>query len=225
MWDTIFPKFIVKGYQCILIDLPCHGKSRFIGNNCGMQNMAKSLNNLLNQLNILDHIDVIGHSMGGYVGLELSQLRSVDLILLHSNFWADSESKKIDRNRVINIVEKGKKKFIQEAIPNLFAPANPEKFASIISQFIDKALEKPQKEIQAATAGMGDRKAFNSMSETTFSSVHGAVDTIISKERVMKELKTVDTNKRLITIQNVGHMSIWEDEAALIKALKSLLIP
>ena len=225
MWNSIYPKFLVENFQCILIDLPCHGKSRFQGHECSMKTMAISIDLVLRELGINESISIIGHSMGGYVGLELSQLRSAEIILLHSNFWADSEAKKLDRNRVINIVEKGKKKFIQEAIPNLFAPANREKCQQVINNLIEKASDIPFQEIQAATAGMRDRRSFSNNKTSDFSLVHGALDPIISTEMVLSEVKKVNEKTQLINLQNVGHMSIWEDEAALIKALKTLLIP
>ena len=225
MWESIYTNFLVEGFQCILVDLPCHGNSRFEGDECSMGFMAEEVHQLLDFLKINEPILVVGHSMGGYVGLELSQLRPTQLVLLHSNFWADSDSKKLDRNRVIKIVEQGKKKFIQEAIPNLFAPENRENCAAIINQLIEKASTIPYKEIQAATAGMRDRSAFKNTEKSSFAMIHGELDPIISTKMVKEELSQLANKPQLINLQNVGHMSIWEDHPSLIKALKTLLIP
>jgi pimeloyl-ACP methyl ester carboxylesterase len=224
MWDSILPDFLVDGYKCITIDLPCHGNSRFKGEICSMAFMAKQVDLVLKELNITDKVITIGHSMGGYVALELSQLRSTKTLLLHSNFWADSDAKKIDRNRVIELVENGKKKFIQEAIPNLFALENREKCRDTIQLIIASACGIPFQEIQAATAGMRDRKPFYDLMAEELRIIHGQKDPIISTTTLAQEQKKLINNIAVIHLQNVGHMSIWEDGQSLIKAIKSLII-
>ena len=136
MWEEIIPHF--KNYQVITVDLPCHGNSRFDGNSCSMGFMAQILHEFFRQIEVKDPI-VIGHSMGGYVGLELLNLMPIELILLHSNFWKDSKNKKTDRNRVIEVVLKNHKLFVQEAIPALFDINNIPKCERTIKNVIQKS--------------------------------------------------------------------------------------
>lgn len=224
IWKDIIPNFLVDGFRCITIDLPCHGMSRFHNDKCSMKFMATQVHELLNKLNIKEKITVIGHSMGGYVGLELNLLRSAKIVLLHSNFWADSASKREDRDRVIEIVKHGKTKFIQEAIPNLFSQSNKTKCDEIIKAIISSSCQIPTNEIQAATAGMRDRRGFYDLSRHELCMIHGSEDPIISTKILHAELKKLKYKIELVTLPEVGHMSIWEDEAALIKAIKSLII-
>src|SRR5690606_26597669 len=100
VWDRLHPVFAEDGYCVITMDLPCHGKSRFNGEICEMTEMAEAVFAILYKFKFFNPI-VIGHSMGGYVGLELMKLMACRLILLHSNFWEDPPEKKNDRNRVI----------------------------------------------------------------------------------------------------------------------------
>ena len=224
MWNELVPNFIAEGYSCMTIDLPCHGKSRYTGDKCTMKAMALVVDQLLHALKI-EVNTIIGHSMGGYVGLELIQLRSAQLVLLHSNFWEDSPQKKIDRNRVIEIVKKNKSLFIQEAIPALFAPENKNKCKLAIHSLIKKAQNIPSKEIAAATAGMRDRTFFDLRSKTKIISIiQGEHDPIISTQQIKKELAEHDWQIKLVELKNVGHMSIWEDPKNLIKELKNLII-
>ena len=84
MWKHLeFPENI----QQVAIDLPGHGNSSLQGIT-SMKEMSNEVQKLLNSLNINDY-DVIGHSMGGYVGLELlkNDQRCAHLLLLNSNFW------------------------------------------------------------------------------------------------------------------------------------------
>jgi len=41
IWDEIYPVFVDAGFRIILVDLPCHGLSRFDGDNCSMSQMAE----------------------------------------------------------------------------------------------------------------------------------------------------------------------------------------
>jgi alpha-beta hydrolase superfamily lysophospholipase len=146
MWDEFIKPFEAN-HKIILVDLPCHGQSRFIGKECSMIFMANAVKQILDIENV-NNPKVIGHSMGGYVGLELAKLTQINLTLLHSNFWADSLEKKIDRDRVVDIVKNKKEFFISEAIPNLFYLKNRELCCPIIKNLIISANNIPENEIQ-----------------------------------------------------------------------------
>jgi len=170
-------------------------------------------------------LNCIGHSMGGYVALELTKLIDLKVILLHSNFWADSDQKKEDRNRVISVVLKNKARFINEAVPNLFAERNKNKCKKDIEQIIDQALMIPSSEIVAATAGMRDRRSFSKLLDTaSVSIIQGELDPIISSQQLTEGLKELDKPPLIVELKECGHMSIWESKTKLIKAIKSLLI-
>jgi pimeloyl-ACP methyl ester carboxylesterase len=99
MWNPLIPFFNEWGYEVIVFDLPCHGMSRYAKESCSMEEMAACIHDFSLSKDI-NNARVLGHSMGGYVGLELLHLGNYDLTLLHSNFWEDSETKKRDRDRV-----------------------------------------------------------------------------------------------------------------------------
>jgi len=224
MWNGIIPHFVNHDFLCISVDLPCHGNSRFDADKCSMNHMAAQVDELLQNLEILEEITVIGHSMGGYVALELNRLRSCEVILLHSNFWADGSLKKTERDRVIEVVNKNKALFIKEAIPNLFAAANKEKCLADIQALVNEAIEIPENEIQAATAGMRDREAFYKLNDdSTLHIIHGEFDPIISTDKMKEEIVNFKGKHELILLKGVGHMSIWENESLLNKRLMSII--
>lgn len=221
MWETIVPSF--EGFQTITYDLFCHGQNPYVGSVCSMHEMAEDVIKFL-QENKIENPTIIGHSMGGYVGLEILKRIQGKLILLHSNFWEDPEQKKHDRNRVIEIVRSNKNLFISEAIPGLFDPKNQAKCSSHIAQLIEKAKKMDSSQIEAATAGMRDRMDNTAMlGNAEISIIHGENDPIIPTSVLNENLKKAASKPERIDITNVGHMSIWEDSASLIKAIKELL--
>lgn len=224
IWNNVYPEFVNAGYTAVLVDLPCHGQSRFQGDICSMKQMANEVYNVLRENN-LDPLFVLGHSMGGYVGFELLNLVPFKLILVHSNFWEDNEQKKSDRNRVIEIVKKNKSLFLNEAIPGLFAEQNREMCRPQIEKLINEANKIPSEEIAAATAGLRDRtQSYTQMNEHEVTLIQGDQDPIISNETLYTQIRNLIKIPHVIEIENCGHMSFFEQPAALISALKQVLI-
>ncbi len=221
MWKTL-KQDLIKTHQVILIDLPCHGQSRFEGELCSMAEMAEGVKSVLDQEKVKKPF-VFGHSMGGYVGLELLKLMPIKLTLVHSNFWGDSEEKQADRNRVIEVVKTKKYFFVQEAIPNLFYKPNQVKCQTDIQSLISKASRIPANQIIAATKGMRDRTDnFELIKAHNIHIIQGEFDPIISTTQMTNQLKGVKP-ELLITLKGVGHMSIWEDYMALLNTINQIL--
>ncbi|UKN00429.1 alpha/beta hydrolase [Paracrocinitomix mangrovi] len=224
IWDGLKPHFEQAGYCVITFDLPCHGKSRFNGKNCSMTEMADEVFNVLLKFKFFNPV-VIGHSMGGYVALELLRNMACHVILLHSNFWEDPLEKKKDRNRVIELVKTKSAHFITEAIPALFAEPNKEKCSETIQSLIEKAKKIPPDEIAAATAGMRDRKpAYKLVDRGSVYIIQGDSDPIIPISLMESELSKIAHQPSVITIPNCGHMGMWENQSELIAAINKLLI-
>ncbi len=95
MWDVLPLKLI--NHRCVFIDLPGHGKSALENTpeDPSICWMADQVISTLEELGI-NSFSIVGHSMGGYVALEVKRLipgcRKV--VLLNSNFWDDGEQKK-----------------------------------------------------------------------------------------------------------------------------------
>ncbi len=223
MWNSIAPEIAALGFRVYQIDLPCHGKSRYKGEICSMTHMA----NILHQLCISENIEnanVFGHSMGGYVGLELLKLRPIKLTLVHSNFWNDPHEKKKDRDRVVSIVRENKFRLINEAIPNLFATENREECESSITELIKAAGLLPANEIIATTRGMRDRDDNSALlKHNSISIIQGDSDQIVKTEKLNEELKKSAIHPEVYHIKKCGHMSIWECPEELINCLKLIV--
>lgn len=222
MWDYLDLESL--GCQCILIDLPGHGKSELLDDHePSIQYFATEVALLLSELNIKEYA-LVGHSMGGYVALQLLENNpdAVNrLVLLNSTYWADSEEKKKDRVLVAELVQKSKSLFLKTAIPNLFL--NPKAHESAVNELIEEAMLQKSGVIAYASLAMRSRKDFtqfamnNSLKITL---IQGEEDKIVLKNLVEE---TNTGNIPVYSLANCGHMAHIEKSAVVIRALSIIL--
>lgn len=158
-WSLLTSQF-EKEHTIIAVDLPGHGQTPCYAETHTMEMMAEGVFNILKAEKI-ERVILVGHSMGGYVALAFAenypQLVEA-LILVNSTASADSETKKINRDRAVQAVESNKTLFVKTAIPNLFSEHNKTVFKEEIEQLTEKALKTPDCGIIAASKGMKIRK-------------------------------------------------------------------
>ena len=203
--------------QQIRIDLPGHGDSTSLLDFPSIQVIAKEVERIIQHLALMQ-FTIIGHSMGAYVGLELSKMKGFGhLVLLNSNCWSDSEQKKQDRLRVANFVHQAKAHFIREAIPNLFS--NPQEQDQVIEALIKEANCMSPEAIAFATLAMRERADFTEFVKThpeKFTFIHGKLDRLVSVEELQQKVPNGN-----IHFLNCGHMAHIEDTLKVIEILKT----
>ena len=223
MWQFIeeneFP------FQCILIDLPGHGKSELWDANesPSLNFMAAEVQKLIQFLGIQNY-HVVGHSMGGYVAMILKETDDYcqKVVLLNSTFKEDSDVKKRDRVRVADLALKAKNLFIQEAIPGLFYRF--EKDDSCVQDLIEEAKQMEGQAIAYAALAMRERtNTFHLMNNfpNEIFVVQGKYDPLISCEIMQEDL--MNHSNQLIVLEDVGHMSHFENPTVAQKALRTIL--
>ncbi|MEY4974270.1 MAG: hypothetical protein RLZZ55_1058, partial [Bacteroidota bacterium] len=205
--------------QQIRIDLPGHGNSALPDQAPSIAGMAQAVFKVLDSLAI-QSFSVVGHSMGAYVGLELSMHPGFQqLILLNSNCWSDSEQKKQDRLRVAQIVYKAKDIFIREAIPNLFqSPESSKKESAVL---IEEAKFMSPEAIAFSALAMRERQDFTSHVNTfpeKFIFIHGIHDRLVSVEEL--NAKVLLSEKHYL---NCGHMAHMEAKEEVMEIFKIIL--
>lgn len=147
-------------FTVLTIDLPGHGQSGTIAQIHTMELMAKVVNALMVSLKIPEAI-LLGHSMGGYVALAFTELyeeKVSKLLLLNSTTESDSEERKANRNRAIQLIAKEKKGFLTMAISNLFSETSRKIFSEAVETLKKEAFLFPSEGIIAIIKGMRDRK-------------------------------------------------------------------
>jgi pimeloyl-ACP methyl ester carboxylesterase len=94
-----------KENRVITIDLLGHGETECLGYVHTMEDNADAVHSVLLELGIRKSI-LVGHSMGGYVALAFAELYPEyvkGLALLNSTASADSEERKLNRDRAIRV--------------------------------------------------------------------------------------------------------------------------
>lgn len=203
MWNYLDLESINR--QIILVDLPGHGASHLLDGEPSIHAMSLEVVKLIEYLK-LEKPDVVGHSMGGYIGLELKNLGHARMLtLLNSNFWEDSEEKKRDRIRVAELVLTHKNHFIQEAIPGLFS--NRDEHQKEIDGLIQEARLMDPVAIAYAALAMRSRIDWSNVIDVfaeDLTIIQGAQDAVVPIQ-LMEEKRPKKSNYYLIA--EAGHMS------------------
>ena len=123
MWDEFSEPFDID-YRLIKIDLPGFGLSE-IKKSISIKEMADTVIAVLKHLKIKKYI-LIGHSMGGYVSLEIAKKEHQNLLgfcLFHSHPFEDSADVKKKRLKAVDFIEEiGQEIYVKQLIPRLFKP-------------------------------------------------------------------------------------------------------
>lgn len=224
MWEE-FSNSLPKSYRKIAIDLPGHGDSENLGYIHTMEDMAAMVKALIDHLKIKKHF-CIGHSMGGYVTLALAekypdQIRG--LVLMNSTSRADTEQKKINRDRAVVLAKKSHKTYIRLSIPNLFRPKNRKIFAQELKEVKKQALKTSKQSVIAAIEGMKirpDREVLLHFSPYPVMLIAGQADPVLD----FKDLKEQMQAEKVVGLTTAnGHMSHIEDKDLIFNALKRFI--
>jgi pimeloyl-ACP methyl ester carboxylesterase len=164
--------------------------------------------------------------MGGYIALAFAELypdTMKGLFLLNSTSLADSDERKINRDRAIIAVKQNYTNFVRMSIANLFSEDNREKLAEQIEQVKIEALKTPLQGIVAALEGMKirkDREVILHFAPYPMQLVLGKKDGVLSYD---DNLSQIENTKVELTIFPDGHMSHIENQEELLKVFLRFL--
>ena len=142
----------------ICIDLLGHGATGSVMSKEAhtMELQAEAVLSVLNKLEI-NTFSIVGHSMGGYVGLCLLAMcpeKITHFVLLNSTSKSDTEEKKANRQRAINIVARQKNNYARLGVVNLFSNESRVLFADEIEVIVSISQKTTVQGITAALLGM-----------------------------------------------------------------------
>ena len=226
MWNNYSTK-LSKTKRVICIDLPGHGKSDNYGYVHSMEFMAECVKSVLDHLNIRKCL-IVGHSMGGYVGLAFAELYPdylKGLCLFFSTSREDSIAKKQSRDTAIKLVKENHKSFIRKAIPLLFRSKNRTLFKDEIKALKQDALQTSQQGVIAALQGMKirpDRELIIKFCSCRVLFIAGKYDQVISLEAI-KEQANASEKAELVIIDDVAHMGHIENKEKCYSKIKSFV--
>lgn len=226
MWADFITPFLAD-YQVITMDLPGFGQSEVQAEHT-ILNYAEAVKTILDILNI-KKCTMIGHSMGGYTTLAFAELYPnylQGLGLFHSHPFADSEEKKINRNKTIQFIQKhGNAPFLGQMIPSLFTKYFAKANKNLVDKMIDDATAYPESGIIAGLEAMINRPSRAAVLEN----IDVPVLLIIGKEdeavpyNNSLEMSYLAKVTDVQIIENVGHMAMFEAKEKTQKIILDFL--
>lgn len=208
-------------WSCLIPDLAGFGS-----NHKNIQTLDEMVDDLAENMNgqQVQNAVVIGHSMGGYVALNLARrypklVRAIGLF--HSNAAPDSDEKKEVRNRSIEHLEQhGPKEFLKIMASNLLAPANRENGA-LLSQAFNQVKHAHVQGLTAALAAMRDRTSseeFIRLTNLPILWVIGRHDEFMPAALLLKQASTCQ--RTMVELMEVsGHLGMMEEPDKALQIL------
>jgi pimeloyl-ACP methyl ester carboxylesterase len=221
-------KKLAANNTIVMIDLPGFGKSSLFRKDYNMSDLAEMVLHLASELH-LSSFHLMGHSMGGYIALEVAtkepeKIKSIGLI--HSHCFTDSDDKIANRKKAIDFIKKhGTQFFLQEFYTNLFAEKNIQPFTQ---EILD--MRKRYKDISAEAIIQGAKAMIKREDRSdTLRKINCPVFMFCGKEDA-----AVSYNLSLIMasipkfcdfhlLESVGHVGFIEAKGRWIKAIKGFL--
>lgn len=213
IWNT-FSEELSKSFRVICVDLPGHGRTANFAAVHTMEFMAEIVHAVLSFCRVPQCV-MVGHSMGGYVSLAFAHLYPEmlkGLVLFHSQADADDEEARRNRDRTIEIVQKDRSGFINQFIPDLFAPANRQRLSREIEVLKNQAGSISRKGLVAALEGMKARSGWRELLQALnipLLFVAGKQDTRIPVGKVIEQI-AIPKHAEALLLEEVGHMGYLE---------------
>jgi pimeloyl-ACP methyl ester carboxylesterase len=215
IWQPFTDKLMSR-FRVIRIDIPGHGKSGIIEKIHTMDLMADAVIHILNELSV-DKCVMVGHSMGGYVTLAVAENYPSFLLgfcLFHSSPFADTDEKKMNRDREMELVKQGKKDLIFNTnVPKVFANDNLFTLSDEVEKAKEIALQTPEEGIISILAGMKTRPDRSHVIQNFPGPVlwiFGKKDNHISYDAVKEKIETGPRGE-VILLENSGHIGFIEE--------------
>ncbi len=213
MWADFAP-LLSKKYSLLMIDLSGFGQSDLLEES-SMAAMSEAVQTVLEHLKIPNCI-LVGHSMGGYVGLEFAkQYPQVlqGLGLFHSHPFADTVEKITNRKKTIRFVQRhGVAPFAGQFVRNLFTANFMQNNPQFIEDLIGKTSTHHSDAFLAASQGMinrVDQSAVLQHLSCPVLFVVGKKDNAIPYANSLRQLSLPPVASVHI-FEELGHMGLFE---------------
>lgn len=227
IWDD-FTTLLAPQYRVVAIDLPGHGISTVHGEVHTMEFLADVLKGVLDRVGI-ERCFVAGHSMGGYVAQAFSEKYPEvleGLILFHSSPNPDSEEKKENRWREIELIRQDKKELLATLFaPKGFAPENRRRLGGKIREMEEQIAMTDDEGIVALLRGMMERKDMNGMLHGLKAPqlfIFGRGDEFIPVE-VAETIIAAQPQAEIAWLEHSGHMGFLEEPETAASILRAFM--
>ncbi len=213
-------------HHVFVLDMRGHGETEATDPGYSIHDMAEDVFAFIEEKG-LRNLFVFGHSMGGYITLDLARNHPDVLAgygLIHSTAYPDSEEAKKNRSAgVSKVIEQGVNLFVKELVPNLVSEQTRESNQGIIRKLFDIGIETNPKGVIGALKAMRNREDLTSVlldDRIPVLLVAGEQDKVVPPE------KTFTANGAHVTqalIEKAGHMGIFETPDEVSRVIASFV--
>lgn len=211
-----------EGHHVIYLSLPGFGMERAT-EPYTISGLAEKYWKHINEI-IPGPVHLVGHSMGGYVCMEmLSQqpLRVASLAMIHSHVFADPPEKKEGRTATVEQIKaSGRESFINKFIPSLFGKEDG--FDEIKKALITRGIYYDDNAWIFGTQAIRDRVDHSETLKNITVPVlmlMGERDKAVPSEIALKQAPLSERSV-LHIYPGVGHLSMYENTAQVIEDLR-----
>lgn len=211
IWDDFLPQF-EWSHKAEVVDYAHWEDCKSIAEYA--QKIKKTLNE--------DAYVLVGHSMGGYIALELAaQFPEMvkGVVMVNSTAKADTEEKKLQRDKTIEfLLNNGTELFIESFLPNMFAASKIKEREGIIEQLKQRYKKLSNKALAIATESMKNRKDFQQFMQETqipFLFIAGEEDSFFTPDSILSYLDFNGSFHSLVSLPMVGHHASYEAPGAV----------
>jgi pimeloyl-ACP methyl ester carboxylesterase len=226
MWKPTV-KRLGKEFNCFIPDLPGFG----LASSERLSDLGSVASWVWEKASekIKEPAHLIGHSMGGYIALEMAQdqgslTRSISLV--HSTASADDEVKKVNRDKgILFIQQHGLKPYLKEFKKNLLGhPNQPEFIQNAVAYIIEKGAIDPDGVIHALTSmkNRSDKMDFLSSSDIPVHYFIGKGDAFIPYRKL--QIEALQGKRGSVTfMEDSTHIGFLEQSDLFYRHLKAFL--
>jgi pimeloyl-ACP methyl ester carboxylesterase len=228
VWDAV-ALALKDDFQIIIPDLDGYGNSSELQVYKTLKEFAFELKNILDSENI-EKVTYIGHSMGGYIGLEFLEHFEPMLnhfVMLNSHIYTDSDERSTNRTKTIGFLQKyGSKLYVKESFRTLFSPEFAVNHSEIVAKMMENAHSYPVQTLINSCQAMIERKNHEQTIQNLRIPVHflmGEVDSLIPLEEY-KKMTLLNLNAKTQVLSKGGHMGMHENAEEVVEYILKNLI-
>jgi pimeloyl-ACP methyl ester carboxylesterase len=211
-------EFLAPHYRIIAPNMPgvqCKPLALHHSQAPSIQLYVELFHELMHHLQIEQYY-IVGHSMGGYIGLSFADYyvnHVRGLLLLHSTTYEDNEAKKASRMKVAEFIEEwGISKYLETATPNLFGNTFKKTNPADIQALIESGSDISKEAMIQFVFAMRNRKALTHLLQQNHLPVWmiaGEDDLAVPIQDSLEQIKLLPLTNSLL-LKEVGHMGMLE---------------
>jgi pimeloyl-ACP methyl ester carboxylesterase len=222
VWDQQMA-VLEQSMMVLIPDLPGTGQSeRWEESGIEITDYAKAILAILDAEGI-SKCSLLGHSMGGYITLAFAELfpeRLDSFGLIHSTAYADSEEKKANRLKSVELMDQyGAGAFLRNTIPSLFGANFKKEYPQVVLNQVEQAAHFDTKACQQYTLAMRNRPNRAYVLESNplpILFVIGTEDQAAPLVDLLGQIK-LPLFASIHILENVGHMGMLEASDTMTK--------